>query len=98
MAQEMGSSRSVFAKRFVEVTGVTPQRYVLALRMRLAEQWFRRDKLAIDTAARHGAGLVTTEKDWARLPPAWRARVTAWPVQAVFEDESALDALLASVV
>ena len=52
MAQEMGSSRSVFAKRFVEVTGVTPQRYVLALRMRLAEQWFRRDKLAIDTAAR----------------------------------------------
>lgn len=52
MAHEMGSSRSVFAKRFVEVTGLTPQRYVLALRMRLAEQWFRRDKLAIDTAAR----------------------------------------------
>jgi AraC-like DNA-binding protein len=52
MAHEMGSSRSVFAKRFVEVTGVTPQRYVLALRMRLAQQWFRRDKLAIDTAAR----------------------------------------------
>ena len=52
MAREMGSSRSVFAKRFVEVTGMTPQRYVLALRMRLAEQWFRRDKLAIDTAAR----------------------------------------------
>jgi AraC-like DNA-binding protein len=52
MAREMGSSRSVFAKRFVEVTGVTPQRYVLALRMRLAEQWFRRDKLSIDTAAR----------------------------------------------
>lgn len=52
MAHEMGSSRSVFAKRFVEVTGITPQRYVLALRMRLAEQWFRRDKLAIDTAAR----------------------------------------------
>ncbi|WP_432346806.1 AraC family transcriptional regulator [Shinella yambaruensis] len=52
MAEEMGSSRSVFAKRFVEVTGVTPQRYVLALRMRLAEQWFRRDKLSIDTAAR----------------------------------------------
>lgn len=52
MAEEMGSSRSVFAKRFAEVTGVTPQRYVLALRMRLAEQWFRRDKLSIDTAAR----------------------------------------------
>ncbi|MDX3924348.1 MAG: AraC family transcriptional regulator [Shinella sp.] len=52
MAEEMGSSRSVFAKRFVDATGMTPQRYVLALRMRLAEQWFRREKLPIDTAAR----------------------------------------------
>ncbi|MCF3640756.1 AraC family transcriptional regulator [Rhizobium sp. TRM95111] len=52
MASAMGSSRSVFAKRFVDATGTTPQRYVLALRMRLAEQWFRRDKLPIDTAAR----------------------------------------------
>jgi tetraacyldisaccharide 4'-kinase len=40
------------------------------------------------------AGLVTTEKDWVRLPPDWRARVTPWPVQAVFDDERALDALL----
>ncbi|HEX5379802.1 MAG TPA: tetraacyldisaccharide 4'-kinase [Phenylobacterium sp.] len=48
-----------------------------------------------DTAAHHGAGLVTTEKDWIRLPPEWRARVAAWPVKAVFEDEAALDALLA---
>jgi tetraacyldisaccharide 4'-kinase len=48
-----------------------------------------------DRAAQFGAGLVTTEKDWARLPPAWRARVTAWPVRAVFEDEAALAALLA---
>jgi tetraacyldisaccharide 4'-kinase len=51
-----------------------------------------------DTAAHHGAGLVTTEKDWVRLPTAWRARITAWPVQAVFEDEAALDALLETVV
>ncbi len=41
-----------------------------------------------------GAGLVTTEKDWVRLTPAWRARVTPWPVSARFEDEAALDALL----
>jgi tetraacyldisaccharide 4'-kinase len=34
-----------------------------------------------------GAGLVTTEKDWARLPPRWRERVTAWPVRARFLDE-----------
>jgi tetraacyldisaccharide 4'-kinase len=42
-----------------------------------------------------GAGLVTTEKDWIRLPPEWRARVTAWPVRAEFDDPDALDALLA---
>ena len=51
-------------------------------------------RLAAD-AARQGAGLVTTEKDWVRLTPAWRERVAAWPVQARFEDEAALDALLA---
>ncbi len=49
-------------------------------------------------AATLGAGLVTTEKDWVRLPPAWRERVTPWPVRARFEDEAALDALLASAV
>ena len=43
------------------------------------------------------AGLVTSEKDWVKLPPAWRERVTAWPVEARFEDEAALDALLSSV-
>jgi tetraacyldisaccharide 4'-kinase len=43
----------------------------------------------------HRARMVTTEKDWVRLPPPWRARVSAWPVRAVFEDEAALDALLA---
>ena len=48
-----------------------------------------------DRAAALGARLLTTEKDWVRLPPAWRERVTPWPVQARFEDEAALDALLA---
>ncbi|MBR7621231.1 tetraacyldisaccharide 4'-kinase [Phenylobacterium sp. 20VBR1] len=47
-----------------------------------------------DRAATFGAGLVTTEKDWARLPPEWRAKITAWPVAAVFEDDDALEALL----
>ena len=45
-------------------------------------------------AERLGAGLVTSEKDWVKLPPAWRDRVAAWPVEARFEDEDALDALL----
>ena len=44
------------------------------------------------------AGLVTTEKDWVRLPPAWRDRITAWPVRARFENEKALDALLAKAI
>ncbi|HEX7946849.1 MAG TPA: tetraacyldisaccharide 4'-kinase, partial [Phenylobacterium sp.] len=50
-----------------------------------------------ERAAQFDAGLVTTEKDWARLPAAWRARVTPWPVRAVFEDEAALEAVLARV-
>ena len=45
----------------------------------------------------NGAGLVTTEKDWVRLSQAWRGRVTAWPVRARFEDEAAVDAILARV-
>lgn len=47
-----------------------------------------------DRAEQYSAGLVTTEKDWARLPPAWRTRIKPWPVRAVFEDEAALNALL----
>jgi tetraacyldisaccharide 4'-kinase len=51
-----------------------------------------------DRAGQFSAGLVTTEKDWVRLPPQWRGRIAAWPVRAVFEDEAALDALLAKAV
>lgn len=46
-------------------------------------------------AAAAGAGLLTSEKDWARLSPAWRAKVAAWPVRVRFDDEAAVDALLA---
>jgi tetraacyldisaccharide 4'-kinase len=51
-----------------------------------------------DRAAQFGAGLITTEKDWVRLPPAWRERVTPWPVRARFDDQAALDALLAKAL
>ena len=47
-----------------------------------------------DRAQHLGASLITTEKDWVRLPPAWRDRIAAWPVRARFEDEAALAALL----
>ena len=55
-------------------------------------------RVMADRAAALGAGLLTTEKDAARLPPAWRARVDVWPVRVRFEDEAALDALLRTAV
>jgi tetraacyldisaccharide 4'-kinase len=54
-------------------------------------------KALAERARRLGAGLVTTEKDWVRLQPEWRDRVTVWPVRARFEDNAALRRLLASV-
>ncbi|RZJ97846.1 MAG: tetraacyldisaccharide 4'-kinase [Brevundimonas sp.] len=50
-----------------------------------------------DRADMFGAALVTTEKDWSRLPPHWRTRVTSWPVKATFEDEAGFLRLLARV-
>ena len=49
-------------------------------------------------AADHGAQLITTEKDHVRLPADWRAEVLTWPIEAVFEDEAALDALLQPLI
>lgn len=51
-------------------------------------------ELLADRAAVFGARLVTTEKDWVRLPPEWRARAVSWPVRAVFDDEAAFRGLL----
>ena len=48
-------------------------------------------------AEAYGAGLVTTEKDWARLPDAWKAKVAAWPVRVRFDQPDVLDDLLRSV-
>lgn len=57
MAAEMGVSRSVFAERFLAVTGITPLRYVTELRMRLASQWLTRERLPVeDVAERLGYG------------------------------------------
>lgn len=57
------------------------------------------DDLALLTqlAEERAATLITTEKDAARLSPEWRARVAVLPVAARFDDEAALDALLAPI-
>ena len=48
-----------------------------------------------DLACRDGARLITTSKDHVRLPAETRAATLVFPVKAVFEDEAALDGLLA---
>jgi tetraacyldisaccharide 4'-kinase len=53
-------------------------------------------RMLADRAQALGADLLTTEKDWVRLPPAWRERIRAWPVAARFEDEAALMDLISS--
>lgn len=50
-----------------------------------------------DLAGERGAKLITTEKDAARLAPAWREQVTVLKVAARFEDDAALTALLAPI-
>ena len=49
-------------------------------------------------AARRGAGLVTTEKDWVRLPPEWRERVAVFRVRVRFDDEARVRAALLNAV
>ena len=60
---------------------------------------YSEDNLAFLTqlASERGARLITTEKDAARLSPEWRARVAVLPVSARFDDEAALNALLAPI-
>lgn len=51
------------------------------------------DHLA-DLAAHYEATLVTTEKDWVRLPGDVQASVAAWPVRARFAEPARLEALI----
>lgn len=47
-----------------------------------------------DMAKPAGATLLTTEKDWVRLAPAWRTRVQYLSLTIAWRDEAALDRLL----
>jgi len=55
------------------------------------------DQLA-DLAESYGATLITTEKDWVRLPGDVQHAVTAWPVRARFAEPARLDALIEQAV
>lgn len=55
-------------------------------------------KRLVKLAEAHEASLVTTEKDWVRLPPDMQAKVKAWPVRAEFANPAALDAILHRIV
>jgi len=61
---------------------------------------FREEDLRFlaERAESYGARLITTEKDWARLPPQWRARVVSWPVKASFDEAAEFAALLQSAL
>ena len=53
---------------------------------------------ALDQKARSlGARLLTTEKDFVRLPPHFRKRVTTFPIQLEFADAEAVTKLLAAI-
>jgi len=49
-------------------------------------------------AAEMDAGLITTEKDYVRLPKGYRRGVQTWPVSVMFEDELTLRRLLHPIV
>lgn len=49
-------------------------------------------------ASEYEAALITTEKDYVRLPKGYRKGVTAWPVSVVFEDELTLRRLLHPII
>jgi len=51
-----------------------------------------------EAAAKAGARLITTRKDWVRLPPAERDDIAVLDVELCWRDESALDALLAPLI
>ena len=43
-----------------------------------------------EDAQRHGAEMITTKKDWMRLPPEWRSRVAMLPVSMEIDGDAAL--------
>lgn len=49
-------------------------------------------------ASEYEASLITTEKDYVRVPAGYRKGVTPWPVHVVFEDELTMRRLLHPII
>ncbi|MEE9273530.1 MAG: tetraacyldisaccharide 4'-kinase [Robiginitomaculum sp.] len=52
----------------------------------------------LDLSKEYGARLITTEKDYVRLPKGFKKYVTCWPVNAVFEDELTVRRILHPII
>lgn len=52
----------------------------------------------IELSREYEAQLITTEKDYVRIPQSFRQHVTPWPVQVQFEDEFTLRRLLHPII
>jgi tetraacyldisaccharide 4'-kinase len=85
-----------------------PKKFLATLKTHNVVGWFAfpdhheftaDDLHRLDSAATaQGAVLVTTEKDYVRLPPEFRAKVTVVPIDLVPDDAGAWDRLLDRVV
>jgi tetraacyldisaccharide 4'-kinase len=108
VARDVGSLKGA---RLVAFAGIgRPRKFFTTLRevgaVLVAERGFpdhhRYQETELDQLARaaasQGATLITTEKDFVRLDPRWRARVTALRVEVLWEDRPAVLALIASLM
>jgi len=52
----------------------------------------------LELSGEYDAKLITTEKDYVRIPKSFRRHVTTWPVHVVFEDELTLRRILHPII
>lgn len=74
LAREVGLSRSAFARRFRDATGLPPERYAFELRMRRAQQLLRNEQLglagvAAEVGYRSEFAFGRAFKRWAGVSP-----------------------------
>ena len=52
----------------------------------------------IELSREYGAQLITTEKDYVRIPKPYKKHIHMWPVSVVFEDELSLRRILHPII